>query len=235
MKRFGMSEEPTGTPSMTGGEQTLTRTQRTGSAVSFAIVAAQTEKNSSNGRLSDNGIKQSILPAPLLWSLGDPVVKEKPPADLTIAGHRSISLRRLRFDTPTMSPSRSARRWDLPRHPPSSHPERGELWGRSFRISVWSLGRHSRARLRTSPARHSSPPESPIDRHQSLRAFFIRHSRTETARRRAHLLPARPHLIPSTSSIFKLGPEQHLSKRRRGGASVLLPKAFGSDYFAGIG
>ena len=122
--------------------------------------------------------------------------KEKRPADRTIAGHLSISLRMFRFDARTISRSRSARRWSLPRHPPStasrlgrtkdcceadesrkpSNPERGELWGRSFRISGWSLGKHSSAWLRPSPARHNSPPERPFDRHQSLRAFFIRHS-----------------------------------------------------------
>ena len=42
----------------------------------------------------------------LLLSSGDTAAKEKRPADLTIAGHRSISLRMFRFDTRTISRSR---------------------------------------------------------------------------------------------------------------------------------
>src|SRR4029450_1016911 len=124
MKTCGRSEEATGTLSMTGAEQTLSCRQRTGSAISFAIVAAQTERNSSNGRPSDNGIKQSILPALLLLSFGDTAVKEERPADRTIAGHRFISLRMLRFEMRKMSRSKSARRGIRPGHPPSTAPVR---------------------------------------------------------------------------------------------------------------
>jgi hypothetical protein len=44
--------------------------QRTFSAVSFEIVSAQTEENSSHGTPWDKGIKQRILPYPFLFAGG---------------------------------------------------------------------------------------------------------------------------------------------------------------------
>ena len=57
---------------MRSEEETLTFRHKTDSFVSLAIVSAHTEENSSKGRSSDSGIKQTIRPKPFLLAGGGP-------------------------------------------------------------------------------------------------------------------------------------------------------------------
>jgi hypothetical protein len=210
--------------------------QRTASAVSFAIVSAQTKENSSYGISFDNGIKQRILPYPFLLAGGGALRSDEGAPDLSMDGQRSRSRRTFCPGNRKTSLSTIARIFSrLPRAPSMASPARSEaIFGDSGDSQqpckirdIESCGRPSLTSFCPARKCSTSPPGSSegreasasvgmCRRNQSLSGFFIcdyvpgYHAQHVGEPDSSDLLPAcEPGYVPSN---FKLGRECSLSK-----------------------